>query len=91
METASIGDEIAKRATRAEKDAELFAHLPRSVERRFRLRYLPVQPMSQPTVELARGLALDPFALKEELCSPLKVSGTGRGFVELADGCQQSS
>ena len=45
--------------------------------------------MSQPGVELARGFALDSFALTKELRSSLKVSGSGRRLVELGNGCQQ--
>ena len=96
--TASIVDEIAKKAARTEKDAadqdlscgfELIASLPRSMERRFRLRYIPVQPMAQPSVELARGFAFDSFALAEKFSSALKLSGSGRRLAELANGCQQ--
>jgi len=59
------------------------------MERRFCLRYLPVQPMSQPSVELARGFAFDSYALAEEFPSTLKLSGSGRRFVELANARQQ--
>ena len=59
------------------------------MERRFRLRYIPVQPLAQPSVELARGFAFDPFALAEEFLSALKLSGSGRRLVELANERQQ--
>jgi hypothetical protein len=42
--------------------------------------------MSQPRVELARGLALDSLALAKEPRSPLKLIGSGRRLVELANG-----
>ena len=45
--------------------------------------------MMQPSVELARGFAFDPFALGEEFPSALKVSGSGRRLVELANELQQ--
>jgi hypothetical protein len=59
------------------------------MERRFRLRYLPVQPMTQPNAELAGGFAFDPFALAEEFLSALKVSGSEGRLVELANESQQ--
>ena len=45
--------------------------------------------MTQPSVELARGLAFDPFALAEEISSVLKLSGSQRGSAELANERQQ--
>jgi len=45
--------------------------------------------MAQPTVELARGFAFDSFALAEELPSALKLSGSVRSLVELANDRQQ--
>jgi len=59
------------------------------MERRFRLRYLPVQPMVQPSVELARCFAFDPFALAEEFLSVLKVSGSEGRLAEPANERQQ--
>jgi hypothetical protein len=45
--------------------------------------------MTQPSVELARGLAFDSFALAKESPSALKLIGFERRLVELADGRQQ--
>jgi hypothetical protein len=45
--------------------------------------------MTQPSVELARGFAFDPFALTEKFSSTLKVSGSGWRLVELANARQQ--
>jgi hypothetical protein len=45
--------------------------------------------MSQPSVELARGFALDSFALAEELPAALKLIASGRCVVELANEHQQ--
>jgi hypothetical protein len=45
--------------------------------------------MVQPSVELARGFAFNSFALAEEFPSTLKVSGSGRRLVELANAHQQ--
>ena len=68
---------------------ELIASLPRGMERRFRLRYLPVYPMVQPSVELERGFAFVSFALAKEFSSVLKLSGSGRRLFVLADERQQ--
>jgi hypothetical protein len=68
---------------------ELIASLPRGMERQFCLRYLPVQPMVQPSVELDRGFAFVSFALAEEFSSALKLSASGRRLVALADERQQ--
>ena len=45
--------------------------------------------MAQPSVELARGFAFDSYALAEEFPSTLKLSGSGRRLVELANARQQ--
>jgi hypothetical protein len=45
--------------------------------------------MAQPSVELARGFAFDPFALAEEFSSALKLSGSGGRLFVLADERQQ--
>jgi hypothetical protein len=45
--------------------------------------------MTQPSVELTRGFAFDPFALTEAFFSPLKVSGSEGRLLELADESQQ--
>jgi hypothetical protein len=45
--------------------------------------------MVQPSVELARGLAFDSFALSEELPSTLKLSDSGGRLFELANDRQQ--
>jgi hypothetical protein len=67
----------------------LLASLPRRMERRFRLRNISVQPLTQPSVELARGFAFDPVALAEEFRSALKLSRSERRLGGLADGRQQ--
>jgi hypothetical protein len=59
------------------------------MERRFRLRYLPVQPVVQPSVELARGFALDSLAVAEEFPSTLQLSGSGRRLFELTNALHQ--
>jgi len=41
--------------------------------------------MAQPSVELARGFAFNSLALAEELPSALKLSGSRRCLVELAN------
>ena len=55
---------------------ELIVGLPRSMERRFRLRQIPVQPVSQPSVKLARSFAFHPAAHAKESPSALKLSGS---------------
>jgi hypothetical protein len=45
--------------------------------------------MAQPSVELARGFAFDSFALAEEFPSALKLSGSRRCVVEMANEHQQ--
>jgi hypothetical protein len=45
--------------------------------------------MAQPSVELVRGFAFDLFAIAEEFPSVLKLSGSGRRLVELANAHQQ--
>jgi hypothetical protein len=45
--------------------------------------------MTQPSVELARCFAFDPFALTEEFLSALKVSGSEGRLVELTNESQQ--
>jgi hypothetical protein len=72
-----------------ERQRRLTARLSRSVERRFRLRYLPVQPMTQPSEELARGFAFDSFAITEQLRSALKFNGSERSLAELPNEYQQ--
>jgi hypothetical protein len=45
--------------------------------------------MAQPSVELARGFAIDSFALAKESPSALKLGGSGGCVVELANERQQ--
>ena len=45
--------------------------------------------MTQPSVELARCFAFDPFALTEEFLSASKVSGSERRLLKLANKRQQ--
>ena len=45
--------------------------------------------MSQPTVELARRFPFDSYALAEEFDSTLKLSDSGRRFLESAHELQQ--
>jgi hypothetical protein len=45
--------------------------------------------MVQPSVKLPRGFAFDSFALADEFPSLLKLSGSGRRLVELANDRQQ--
>ena len=45
--------------------------------------------MTQPSAELARCLTLDPLALTKEFRSTLKLGGSERRLVDLADGLQQ--
>jgi hypothetical protein len=45
--------------------------------------------MTQPSVELARGFAFDPFALAEDFVSALKVSGSEGRLLELTNESQQ--
>jgi hypothetical protein len=68
---------------------ELLAGLPRRMERRFCLLHVSIQPMAQPTVELARCFAFISFAVTEECDSTLKLSGSGRRFFEPAHRLQQ--
>ena len=59
------------------------------MERRFRLRHVPVHPMLQPTVKLAGGFAFDSVAFAEEFDSALKLSGSGRRLLQLFNRRQQ--
>jgi hypothetical protein len=59
------------------------------MERQFRLRYLPVQPIVQPSAKLDRGFAFVSFALAEEFSATFKLSGSGRRLFVLADERQQ--
>ena len=67
----------------------LFASLPGRMERRFRLRYLPVQPLPQPSVELPRGFAFDSFAPAEKFPSALKLNSSVRRLFKPANERQQ--
>jgi hypothetical protein len=68
---------------------ELVAGLPRSMEGRFRLRHIPVQPVSQPSVKLARGFAFHPAAHAKESPSALKLSSSGTCLLELSNDRQK--
>ena len=67
----------------------LISHLPRSMERRFRLRHFPIQPVTQPGVKLARGFAFGSLALTKVFDSVLKLGGFGRRFFESTDERRQ--
>lgn len=58
---------------------ELVVDLP-GTTRRFGLRHLSVQPMTQPTVEPAGSFAFEPIATDEECGSTLKLGGSGRSL-----------
>ena len=59
------------------------------MERRFGLRHFPVQPMSQPIVELAGGFVVASLTLAEEFASALKLRGSRKRLFELANELQQ--
>ncbi len=82
---------ITMRAARFPRAAfpELIAHVPRSMACRFRPRQVPVQPMPQPSTELARGFILASFAFAEEFGSALQLSGSWRRSFEMADESKQ--
>ena len=73
---------------RAEPGVELVVDLP-STTRRFSLRHLSVQPMTQPTVKPAGSFAFESIAFAEEAGSTLKLGGSGRRLSELANERKQ--
>lgn len=70
------------------RGVELVVDLP-STTRRFRLRHLSVQPMTQPTVIPAGSFAFESIAFAEEAGSTLKLGGSGRRLSELANERKQ--
>jgi hypothetical protein len=52
---------------------------------RLRLRKIPIQPVTQPTVELAGHFAVDSFTLTEDFVSELKLSRSIRRLFESPD------
>ena len=60
----------------------LIVSLPRSMEGRFRLRQILVQPITQSCVELARVFTFASFTFAEEFDSASNLSGSGRRLFE---------
>lgn len=67
----------------------LTARLAPSTALRFRIRQAPVQPMAQASAELARSFIFASSALAEEFDSALKLGGSRRRSLKLADEGQQ--
>jgi hypothetical protein len=59
------------------------------MQRRFRLRQAPIQPLAQPSAELARRFIFASFALTEEFDSALQLCGSGGRSFKLPDEGQQ--